>query len=86
MESNNKQHIPSGIILGQCGAGKTKLYNKICGTKHDVGIAYNSLTITLHRHTIMHDNKNFTIMDTPGVDPTEDIYKHNFMIKEALIT
>ena len=51
-----------------------------------MGIAYASLTITLHRHTILHDNKKFTIMDTPGIDPTEDIYKHNFMIKEALTT
>ena len=25
-------------------------------------------------------------MDTPGINPTEDIYKHNFMIKEALIS
>ena len=61
MESKSNQSIlsrlPSGIILGKCGTGKTLLYNSMCGTKHAVGITFDSLTINLHRRTIMHEDK-----------------------------
>eukprot|EP00933_Yihiella_yeosuensis_P045692 TRINITY_DN41096_c0_g1_i1.p1 TRINITY_DN41096_c0_g1~~TRINITY_DN41096_c0_g1_i1.p1 ORF type:complete len:458 (+),score=75.54 TRINITY_DN41096_c0_g1_i1:41-1375(+) len=76
--------VLSAIVMGKSGAGKTTFYNKLCETDHLATYSSTSLTRQLYRSEVVHGGKRFTIMDTPGTDSKEEVFKHSYLLKEAL--
>eukprot|EP00929_Paragymnodinium_shiwhaense_P015676 TRINITY_DN123772_c0_g1_i1.p1 TRINITY_DN123772_c0_g1~~TRINITY_DN123772_c0_g1_i1.p1 ORF type:complete len:502 (+),score=96.72 TRINITY_DN123772_c0_g1_i1:155-1507(+) len=70
--------------MGKSGVGKTSFYNKLCETEHEARYSSKSLTRQLFRSEVIHGMKRFTIIDTPGTDSTDEVFKHSFLLKEAL--
>jgi len=75
---------PCGVIMGQTGAGKTTLSNKLCGTQHKSGAARGSVTQGLYRNDVNCGTRAFSLIDTPGTDSSTETYRHAFLLKEAL--
>ena len=75
---------PTCILVGKTGAGKTCLYNKLCGTDFDSGAGKGSVTRKLCRHDVIHGVNPFLLIDTPGVDSKEETVKHAILLKEGL--
>ena len=70
--------------MGHCGAGKTTIYNKLCGTKHLAGEAKESLTRCLAKHDTSCGDYSFTVIDTPGDDPCVEKRKHALLLKHSI--
>lgn len=75
---------PLAILVGQTGAGKTTLSNKLCGTQHSAGAGKVSVTQELYRNDVSYGYNAFSLIDTPGTDSSTDTYKHAVLLREAL--
>lgn len=76
--------IPAAVIMGKSGVGKTTFYNKLCETDHEATYSSKSLTRQLYRSEVTHGANRFTVIDTPGTDSRDEVFKHSFLLKEAL--
>ena len=77
-------YVPCGIILGKTGAGKTTLFNILCGTSYTAKDSSNSVTQKLYLHSVNCGDHPFVLVDTPGTDSRSDAYKHAVLIRESL--
>ena len=82
------KYIPSAIITGKTGVGKTTIVNNLCGTSHAVnnsGINNSGICTTreLSCDKVNCGNNSFELVDTPGTD-SEEIYQHSFLLWSAL--
>ncbi|CAF1168511.1 unnamed protein product [Adineta steineri] len=75
---------PTAIVMGRTGAGKTTLYNLLCGTENDAGAGAGSVTQNLHRNNVNCGDKAFLLIDTPGTNSSSETYKHALLLKSAL--
>ena len=80
------KYIPSAIITGKTGVGKTTIVNNLCGTNHAVDDSGISITRELFCNTVNCGNNSFELVDTPGTDSSEEIYHHSFLLWSALTT
>mmetsp|Transcript_50720 Transcript_50720/g.157052 ORF Transcript_50720/g.157052 Transcript_50720/m.157052 type:complete len:454 (+) Transcript_50720:58-1419(+) len=76
--------IPVAVLMGKVGVGKTTLYNKLCDTNHVATYSSTSLTRQLYRSEVTHGGNHFIAIDTPGTDSQDEVFKHSFLLKEAL--
>lgn len=84
LQSKSLSYKPSAIIVGQTGAGKTTLANKLCKTNHVAGAGRGSLTQNNFRNNVSVGMNAFWLIDTPGTDSSTDTYKHAFLLRTAL--
>jgi predicted GTPase len=70
--------------MGHCGTGKTSIFNKICGTKHQAGWAEASLTRGIARHETSFGDNSFTVIDAPGDNSSVERRKHAILLKHSL--
>lgn len=75
---------PICVLMGNTGAGKTTLCNKLCGTNHKSQSQRGSCTTELFQNPVSCGSNPMVIIDTPGVDSQVDTYKHAILLKEAL--
>lgn len=75
---------PCAVLVGQTGAGKTTLSNKLCLTEHKAGSGRGSITQNLFRNDVCHGLYPFHLIDTPGTDSKIDTLKHAILLREAL--
>lgn len=75
---------PCAVLVGQTGAGKTTLSNKLCLTEHEAGSGRGSVTQNLFRNDVCHGFYPFYLIDTPGTDSKIDTLKHAILLREAL--
>jgi len=75
---------PVCVLMGNTGAGKTTLCNKLCGTNHESHAGRESVTRQLFENPVNCGSYPFMIVDTPGVDSQVDTFKHAVLLKEAL--
>jgi GTPase Era involved in 16S rRNA processing len=75
---------PLCVVVGNTGAGKTKLCNMICGTNHKACAGRNSITRNLYENPVNCGLYPFAVVDTPGINSQVDAFKHAFLLKEAL--
>jgi len=78
------KYKPCAILMGQTGAGKTTLSNKLCGTQHKSGAAKGSVTKELYRNDVSYGQYPFSLIDTPGTDSSTEPYKHAILLREGL--
>ena len=70
--------------MGHCGTGKTTVYNKLCGTKHEAWKARSSLTRCLAKHNTSYGDYSFTVIDTPGDNAKIEKRKHALLLKHSI--
>lgn len=74
-----------GVLLGECGTGKSTVFNKITGHNVAASDCDESLTITVSRAFVANSTKlNFYIYDTPGIGAGSNRYHHSHMLRKAL--
>jgi len=76
-------YTPVGLIMGNTGSGKTTLLNMLCETDHLVSASGSSATRDLFKEAVEHGDKPFSLVDTPGIDSDEEVYKHAYLLKCA---
>ncbi|XP_037027513.1 uncharacterized protein LOC119068147 [Bradysia coprophila] len=84
IKARELSYKPTAIIMGNTGAGKTTLANKLCQTNHDAGAGEGSVTQKLFRNDVCFGMNAFSLIDTPGTDSMANTYKHAFQLREAL--
>lgn len=77
-------YLPTCVIFGKTGAGKTSLCNKMCGTSHPAEQGIGSVTQVLYRNIANCGEYCFSIIDTPGTDSELNTYEHAILLKAAL--
>ncbi|MHA7878112.1 MAG: GTPase [Bacteroidota bacterium] len=83
-QSQALDYIPNGIIMGNVGSGKTTLLNKLSNTTHATsGDFGDSVTRELFREPVAHGDHPFRLVDTPGINGEEEVYKHSYLLKSA---
>ncbi|KAG4069926.1 hypothetical protein HA402_015150 [Bradysia odoriphaga] len=75
---------PTAVLVGETGAGKTTLANKLCNTCHTAGAGRGSVTQNLFRNDVSIGMNAFSLIDTPGTDSSTGAYKHAVLLREAL--
>lgn len=70
--------------MGKSGVGKTTFYNKLCETDHAAAYSSKSLTRQLYRSEVVQGGSRFSCNDTPGTDSNDEVFKHSYLLKEAL--
>lgn len=75
---------PVVIFMGQQGAGKTTIFNLICGTNFEAGLSKNSVTCNLFKQPNIEGDNPFYLIDTPGTGVHTEVYKHAYLLVTAL--
>jgi predicted GTPase len=66
---NKESDKVRAVVIGHCGSGKTYLFNNLCNTNYEVGIAGESLTRDIsYADSVFHQPSYFRLYDTPGID------------------
>ena len=74
--------IPYVVFVGNCGAGKSTLVEKLTGLK---GLSSDSdVSFTKMRKHFWVPDKSLMIADTPGSNPMTEKMEHNIQIASAL--
>lgn len=77
-------YTPNGIIMGNIGSGKTTLVNMLSNTAHATSSYLpNSVTREIFREPAAYGDHPFRLVDTPGTDGEEEVYRHSFLLKSA---
>ena len=69
-------------MIGNCGAGKSALVEKLTGITGRSGIE--SLSVTKTSEYFWAPDKSLRIADTPGSNPITEKFEHNFEIASVL--
>jgi predicted GTPase len=73
------------VVMGQCGCGKSSLFNKLCNRENETGFALESLTRDIDFEDVVYiENKKFRMYDTPGTDSTADALHHAMILRASL--
>lgn len=83
-ESCYSSNYLTSILVGKTGAGKTTLINQLCDLDRKAGVG-ESQTRDISLCLVAHGDA-FAIIDTPGTDADEDVYKYSFLLYHALTT
>ena len=78
------RYRPCAVVMGRTGAGKTTLFNNLCGTSHEAGAGEASVTRELFRNDVSCGQYPFSLIDTPGTDSSTETYKHAYLLRSAL--
>lgn len=78
----SKTQKPYIVLLGDVGAGKSKIVEKLTGAKGRSSAAETSVTVTSDIFE-MYDG-SLTVCDTPGSNAMEDQFQHNLHIAHAM--
>ncbi len=77
-----KNSINNIILFGNVGAGKTTIFNKICGQNCKTGSEGFSITKEVQYHSSIKYNN--IVIDFPGLNPKSNIVNNIKVIKHAL--
>jgi hypothetical protein len=70
--------------MNRGGCGKTTIFNKLCGTKHEAGWSKCTQTKRLAKHDTICGDQSFTVIDTPRLNTREDTRKYALILRHSL--
>lgn len=74
--------LPYIVLIGDVGAGKSTLVEKISGLSGISSSSYLSATKSSSQH--YSTDKSILICDTPGANPLQEKFEHNLWIANAM--
>jgi small GTP-binding protein len=75
---------PCAVIMGKAGAGKTTLFNGLCGTERAANQGKTSITRNLFRSDVNCGDNTFFLIDTPGTDSSTEMSKYTTLLRNGL--
>jgi small GTP-binding protein len=82
--SQKLSYKPCAVIMGKAGAGKTTLFNGLCGTERAANQGKRSITRNLFRSDVNCGDNTFYLIDTPGTDSLTEISKYAILLRDGL--
>eukprot|EP00111_Clytia_hemisphaerica_P023493 TCONS_00069224-protein len=79
----NDELSPYIVLVGNCGAGKSTIVEKLTGVKGRASSAKTSFTTTAEY--LWTPDKSLLIADTPGLNSHESTYEHSLEVASAFI-
>jgi predicted GTPase len=79
-----KNPLPVVVLLGSLGQGKTCTFNKITGQRGITGAGFATVTAAASCH--LSTNREFFVIDTPGLEESENTAMHMAALMAALQT
>ena len=73
-------------MIGPIGAGKTTLFNGLCGTNYKAKISKGSLSKLWVKEWVIYGNTKLALFDGPGTNFTKkrDVQKNSNIIRNGL--
>jgi len=76
--------FPTVAIVGRPNVGKSTLFNKIAGKKISIIEDIPGVTRDRIYQEVTYQNKNFILIDTGGIDVSQDIFNHEIKIQAEI--